>query len=86
MIYTIETGGQRWKADGRNINEAIVRAWAKAPPETPGILSRYRYKPQWLWNYIETSVLLKKAGYSVRYVYGVGAQRKEGGRDGKSNR
>jgi len=67
--WQIETGGQSWRrvdrADTSEI-QAAVDAFALRAPKNPGYLTRARKIGTYVWMYLDTRMLLQRAGYEVR--------------------
>lgn len=68
--YIVETGNYRKKIKGaRTLTGAILSAFILYPPKNIAVLTRARLQipnrkdPEGVWNYIDTKVMLKKAGY-----------------------
>jgi len=62
--YTIRTGGQRWRQQGKSMEAAAVAAFKVRPPKRPGTLTEMT-GPERVPHYMKTIPLLKRAGFSV---------------------
>lgn len=70
----VETGNNYHKKilGVKTLQVGVLRAFTLFPPKNPGILTRVREdipinweKNEGVWNYIDTEIMLKKAGYKV---------------------
>ncbi|MEK6884525.1 MAG: hypothetical protein AABY22_33140 [Nanoarchaeota archaeon] len=73
--YIVETGkGYSKKIKGASSLEGAVQsAFILYPPRNPGVLTRVKEdiqlntrKKESMWQYIDSKVMLKKAGYKVK--------------------
>lgn len=69
-MYRIETGDYSGNIlyGARTHETAAVKSFKMSPPKNPGALTRIRKTTKdarGRWKYVDTSVLLKKAGYEV---------------------
>ena len=62
--YTIRTGGQIWRIKANNVQNAVVSAFKRKAPKTPGILTEIRSKEEPTF-YVDTIKYLQRAGYLV---------------------
>lgn len=74
--YEIETGKYKREMSGKSLTDAAIKAFKKYPPKNPSILTRMRLayiqvgeknKGDAVWHYMDTRVLLKKAGNKFIY-------------------
>jgi hypothetical protein len=72
-IYIIETGDYKKEVQANSLDEASLKAFKKYPPKNHSILTRCKEKfpikqkrGDGTWHYIDTLVLLKKAGYLIK--------------------
>ena len=70
--FIVETGDYQKTVKAGSLEAAVVSAFILWPPKNPSILSRVKAKRplklkrgEGLWHYIDTMVMLKKAGYEV---------------------
>lgn len=60
----VQCGDLDWRGRARTLDEAIIRAMRKSPPEN--MSSFVRVHDGRLWRYLDSTVALKIAGYVVR--------------------
>jgi len=75
--YIIETGDYKIKESATTMMDATVLAFILKPPKNPSMLTRIKRErgnhltgikektKEYVWHYIDTRVLLKKAGFKV---------------------
>jgi len=69
--YIVETGDYRKIIKkARTLEGAIKSAFILSPPKNPAILTRARLvksnrKDKEAWNYIDTKIMLRKAGHEI---------------------
>ena len=70
--YIIETGDYKKKENATTMMGAAISAFILKPPKNPGVLTRIKRDggncltgEEYVWHYIDTMVLLKKAGFEV---------------------
>lgn len=70
--YIIETGDYKKKENATTMMGAAVSAFIIKPPKNPGILTRIKRDggsikkgKEYIWHYVDTKVLLEKAGYNL---------------------
>ena len=73
--FIVETGDYRKTIEAGSLEAAVESAFVLWPPKNPAILTRVKEKRllrqkkgKSLWCYIDTRVMLKKAGYKVRFA------------------
>ena len=76
LVSESEKRFQEKEYEGKNMESAAVSAFKVSAPKNPGMLTRMKLKTpdviypygrskESQWNYIDTTVLLKRAGYKV---------------------
>ena len=63
--YIIMTGSDRYQQVAVNMTQAVVQAFMRRAPRCPGLLTRARILGKHPWQYIDTALMLKRAGYKV---------------------
>lgn len=70
--YIVETGSYEKTIEAGSLEAAVESAFILWPPKEPGVLTRVKAKhpprkkrKEGLWHYIDTIIMLKKAGYKV---------------------
>lgn len=71
MFYEIQTGGEKWDQQAKSMEDAIIAAFQRQPPEDPGTMTRireWRGETRGKWHYVSTVAMLQAAGFSVSEV------------------
>ena len=63
-IHKVQTGRFRWCGLAENVEEAVIAAFAKKPPERLGELVKIH--DGFIWWYLDLTAALKLAGYTVK--------------------
>jgi hypothetical protein len=71
--YIIITGNERYQQVAVDMTQAVVAAFQRRAPRSPGLLTRARVMGKHPWMYIDTSLMLQRAGYQLKTKGDAGA-------------